>query len=159
MQTIKVKTIGLNNSIIVQYSKNFWSKQKAFQNLKAKYNTNDYYHKFPWRSNHTILFYEWEAPKECITEIVFTERENSAKEILNNLEDYFLIEQYQCDPDYCGHSDSIILRQKYRNNKIYNNKKFIAVCYSLESLKKYVEEFKNKYIKYSMTDIYCHFLC
>ncbi len=77
-------------------------------------------------------------------------RINEAKKILGNKAKLFHIRAYQCNPEYCGHSDSIIL------SELLSIPHSVPICFSLEELKKefgYCKYRKDKNIIKSMLGI------
>jgi len=55
-------------------------------------------------------------------------RTSEARDILGPAADVFTLQEYQCDPGSCGHSDSIILRAPG----------YTPVCFSLDDLRREV---------------------
>jgi hypothetical protein len=55
-------------------------------------------------------------------------RTEEARAILGPAADVFTLQEYQCDPESCGHSDSIILRAPG----------YTPVCFSLDDLRREV---------------------
>lgn len=73
------------------------------------------------RAKRRRLNREWTAWQRS-----FAPRIQEAKRLLGRFARYVKITGYTCDPDSCGHSESIILR--------WNG--FYGVCYSLDQLRK-----------------------
>lgn len=65
--------------------------------------------------------------------MIHSPRLQSALDILGCFATCFTVYEYQCNPDHCGHSDSIILRAPG----------YIAVCFSLEELQKAKDSLKS----------------
>lgn len=76
----------------------------------------------------------------------------AALHILDSAASVFTIQEYQCDPEQCGHADSIILRAPGH----------VGVCFSLDELREKAETLHNAIVQRSdldyVTSVRTHFL-